>query len=165
MPITPQERVRRQVCGELVPKIAELLYQCDKGSPHAKLSDLRSEDARAVYLADALMVTATESRHERVIRVHQADAEHVASAQKDQEDVAWQARRDVVAYGPVRRGNFGMVPAGRCYVCTLPIAAGEAAVLELSATLRADVHSECCLHDPRFEMAAQFAFRVKDGAR
>lgn len=163
MPLTPQERVRKQVAGELVPKIAELLYQCDKGSPHAKLSDLKTEEARAAYLADALMITDVDARFERVQRVHLADANHYARQDHEAETAASRGRKDVATYAPVRRGNFGVVPAGLCYLCTTPIQPDMAAVLELSATLKVDVHGECCLHDPKLEMTAQFAFRVKGG--
>lgn len=168
MPIPARERERRQVVSELIPVIAELLYRADKGNRYARFSSL-SESARAVYVAEALMITAVEQRHERVVRVNQADSHAFALAEKDQRDVEWQARQDVIKFGPggevVRRGNFGLVPAGFCYLCTRRIPSGEAAVLELSATLKADVHAGCCLNNSRFEMTAQFAFRVKGGAR
>lgn len=163
-PLTPQEQVRQQVRRRLADQIAELLVQADKGSPSMKLSDLRSEESRRVYAADALMITDGDARFERVRRVHTNDAHLFALAEQEQRAVERQATDDIARCGAViRRGNFGVVPAGRCYVCTDPIEPDTAAVLELSATLKVDVHGECCLHDPKFEMTAQFAFRVKGG--
>lgn len=167
MPLTPQDRVRKQVAGELVPKIAELLYQCDKGSPHAKLTDLRSEEARAVYLADALMLTSAESRHERVIRVHAADAEQFAYADKEQADVEWQARQDVIKFGtPIRSDapRFSVIrPGTGCLVCHEEVITNRVTVI-VTENLHGEAHGLCCAKDEaRFERIDDFLYRVKGG--
>lgn len=155
MPMTPQQQVQMQVRSELIPKIAELLYQADKGSKHARIGDLRSEEARAVYIADAMMLT--DQRAERVLRVQVADAHHFALQDKEGEDVALQARKDIAHFGPVRPGH--------CYVCRERIVT-DASTLLLSASLKADVHGMCCAKDEqRFELAADFSYRLIGGGK
>jgi hypothetical protein len=174
MPLTPHERVRRQVCGVILPQLAELLYQADKGSPHAKLIDLRSEEARAVYVAEALMILSPEGRHERVTRVNQVQAETFAYADTDAEDAARQVRQDVARFrsrvpaAPPVVSHFGSVRPGYCHICRQPVLT-DAAVLWLGDALKTDAHGLCCAMDPqeRFELIADFSYRVKatGGAR
>lgn len=113
MPLTPQQRVQMQIDSELVPKIAELIYQADKKSRHARLADLRTDDAKAVYLAEALMVLAPEARADRKQRVQVSDAHHFAIAEHEQETVARQARIDGARFIGVVKQSKTLSPRSR----------------------------------------------------
>lgn len=103
MSTTPQERVRQQLAGKLVPQLAELLYRYDKGHDMARLSDL-PEAGRAVYLAEALERLSTAARIERLHRVQAAIAQGHAVAENEQETVTRQARADIARFGFVGPG-------------------------------------------------------------
>ena len=167
-PDTAQERVRRRVCAELVPQIAELILRADKGSKHMKLEDLRSESSQYLYLDIARRLVEPLRRLARVALVHQSDAHQFASADAEQQDVMRQARQDIERFGGVLPGvtsHFGSVRPGHCWVCTERITPADSYVLELSATLKADVHGRCCQNDSKFELMSAFSFRLIDGAR
>ena len=158
--MTPQERVRQQVAARLIPKIAELLLQADKGSESIKLTDLRSEESRCAYLADALLALEPEQRFERVKRVHQADAEMFALQADEDEMVRRQARRDIARFGGQ---PFDRTQRGPCHICRQRIAPADAYTLQLSPTLTVDVHGTCCANDQRFELLSAFSFRLIEG--
>ena len=154
--LPPQERVRRQVASALIPKIAELLYWCDKGSIHVKLADL-TEEARAAYLADALRVTAIEARLARVNAVHRANAHQYALQDAEQEVIRLQVRRDVA--------RFGVRKPWSCHVCRQPVLT-DRVIVYLSESLHTEAHGLCCAKDEaRYELIADFAYRVKAGQR
>lgn len=178
MPMTPQEQVRQQVRQRLAHKIAELLVQADKGHEAMRLADLRTEESRQVYHAEALMMLDGEARFQRISRVNAADAHQFAMRDAEQEEVMRQARADIAKYGNGQQDavdfehrravlHFGPVRAGYCWVCTERVNdPTDASVLQFSATLKADVHASCCLKDERrFEITASYAFRLKDGQR
>lgn len=159
---TPQERVRQQVAGELIPKIAELIYQCDKGSKLAVLADLRSEDARAVYKAEALMVLSPEARHERMARVHAADAHQHARLDDEQETVARQARADVAIFGDPLLAKFMRTNPQTCPLCGDRLLTNAVDVLlTASGDLKGRAHGLCCAKDERrFVFVSEFTYQL-----
>lgn len=166
MPLTPREQVRQSIIRRNVSAIAELLVEADKAIPGFKLADLRSEEARRVYLAEAEMMLGAESRHERASRVHANDAHYSAIRHKDQADVEWQARQDIVRFGHrTDTPRFGVIRPGHCYVCRERVVSNKAVVM-ITENLQAEAHGTCCAKDEqRFEVADQhgFAYRVKGG--
>lgn len=152
MPLTPQDRVRRQVAARLVPKIAELILQADKGSESMKLTDLRSEESRYAYLADALMLLEPEQRFERVKRVNQADALLFALKADEDETLLSQARNDVA--------RFAARPSAICYVCAEPVITNK--VMVTAGPNIYTAHGLCCAKDEqRFELVDEFTYRLR----
>lgn len=97
--MSEQDRLRAKLAHELAPALAEQLYQVDKGSRYAKLSDLLTESSRQVYVDAALQVLLGPAQQARIQSVQAAIAEHHAHQEKPAEDVALQARKDVASYG------------------------------------------------------------------
>lgn len=157
MPLPAEERARRQVSSELLPVIAELLFRCDKGNKYAKFSQL-SDAAQTVYLAEALQLTSIDKRTERLHQVHSVDAHVFAVRADEQETVMRQAREDIARYEVA--SHFGAIRPGYCLICKGRITPADAYVLELSATLKADVHGSCCAKDARFQLMSSFSFRL-----
>ena len=97
--LTPQDVVRKRVRERLVPKIAELIYQADKGNEYAKLSDIFTESSRAVYIDQALVIVFGRPQALRMMAVNVENA-HAQALQEDEErTLARQAQRDVRQYG------------------------------------------------------------------
>lgn len=156
--MTPQEEVRQRHRSRRLPELAELLYQFDKGNPCAKLSDLRSDGARGVYISAALGLFEPTIATERMRKVQEADAQQFATHDDSAERIAQRARQDVERYG-THPGNFGTTRPGYCYLCKERITPADAFVLEITATLKVDVHGSCALQDARCETLTAFAFR------
>lgn len=95
----PRDRLRRQLAEQLAPLVAEAAVKVDKGSTHMTLLDLRSDRAAAIYLEEAHKFLMNVQRR---IDVQAAQAHKHALAEKPNEDVAVQARQDVVTYGSGR---------------------------------------------------------------
>ena len=72
--MTPQEQVRQKHRTRRLPELAELIYQFDKGSPNAKLDDLRSDSAKGVYICAALTLFEPTIANARMRQVHMEDA-------------------------------------------------------------------------------------------
>ena len=162
----PVDRVRRQVALRLIPQIAELLYKADKANDFAELDDLRSEGARAVYLADALLMLEPDQQRERMKRVHAQDAHGFALAADEGETAMRQARQDIAAHGQPAPlvSTFGTVRAGHCQRCKQVIAApAKGGTLFLSADLKVQVHCACIADEiatGKVERTGPFQFRV-----
>lgn len=140
--MTLQDRVRRQVALRLIPQIAALLYKADKGNEHAELADLRSEGARAVYLADALLIVDPDQQMERRTRVHAQDAHQFAAAEDEGETALRQAREDVARFDGTSR--FGRVAPNACAICKTPII-GVPCQLMVSEHLKQNIHVRCAV--------------------
>lgn len=97
-PMSGLERARRQVAGELLPVLAELLYRCDKGTKFARFDHL-SEAAQSVYVGEALRLLTHERRTDRINAVHAIDAQHFALRDDEQEMVMRRARLDIQRFG------------------------------------------------------------------
>ena len=164
--MTPQEQVRQKHRTRRLPELAELIYQFDKGSPNAKLDDLRSDSAKGVYICAALALFDPTIANARMRQVHMEDAHAFASIEDENESIIRQAREDIAArYGNVQHGNFGTVRPGHCWFCKERITPADAFVLHITATLKADVHGHCAEKDARCEVLTAFAFRLIDGGR
>lgn len=140
--MTLPDRVRRQVALRLVPQIAALLYKADKGNEHADLTDLRSDGARGVYLADALLILDPDQQMERRKRVHAQDAHVFAAATDEGETVNRQAREDVARFDGAAR--FGSVAPNACAICKTPII-GVPCSLMVSEHLKQNIHVRCAI--------------------
>lgn len=167
VPLTPQEQVRQQVAAQLIPQIAELLYRCDKGSPHAKLSDLRNEESIALYIGQARELVTPEARKARIDTIHVIDAHILAFAEKDQTDAEWQARQDVIRFKPqphfTEVDRFGTLRPGYCYVCRDRVITNKVTVM-VTPNLHGEAHASCCQDDEaRFEKIDHFVYRVRGG--
>ena len=96
--MTPQARLRQQLAEEFAPALAERLYQVDKGSRHAKLSDLLTDSSRQVYL-DAAMAALIGSQKARITAVQAAIAQHHAERANESETLMREARLDIARFG------------------------------------------------------------------
>lgn len=162
MPLSPQDRVRLEIEQDAVRAIAEWLVQHQKANRCFRLSHLKDDAERAVFLGHAMEILSPERRLERARQFNELRSHGIALADKDQQDVEWQAKQDVIRFG-----NFGFTTPGNCAVCKERVDdVTDHAVLELSATLKADVHASCCIKDEaRFEVTPAFSFRLRKGAR
>lgn len=160
MPMTPRQRAQQQVQGELIPQMAELLLQCVKGTKAIRLADLRSEESRAVFLAEILMLLEPERIAEMKMRVHAADAAFFASREAEQAAVERQARQDVLTYGDPLLAKFMRTSPQYCPLCGEDLITNAADVL-LTAHLRGRAHGLCCAkNDARFEFVNEFTYRL-----
>lgn len=162
MPMTPQQRVQEAINGELIPLIAELIYQSDKKSRLAKLSDLRTEGARAVYIAEALMALAPEARHERMVQVNIADANEFAVRDYDQRMVDRQARKDAAFFGDPLLQKFMSTTPRFCALCRDPLLTNAVDVLLTdSGHVKGRAHGLCCAKDEaRFRIVDEFTYQL-----
>lgn len=107
MPMSEQDRLRAKLAHEYAtthaPALAEQMYQVDKPCRLVKLTDLRTDSSRQVYLeaAHAALLTAFLGRAQRtrIVAVQAADAEHHARIEDENETVQRQARHDIAKYG------------------------------------------------------------------
>lgn len=99
MPITPQDRLRAALIARLLPEMAEMLLKIDKPNPSMKLSDLRDDDERTIFVADILELLSPERRAERTMRLNIARGQTNACTDAERENVLRQAREDVKKYG------------------------------------------------------------------
>lgn len=162
MPPLDIDRIREELDKELIPRFMDVLYQHDKGSRTAKVSELRSEAARNVYKAVALRVFSAEEMAERIFDVHLADAEHFAHQANENESVNAQARRDVDRYGEGSiNALFATTKPGQCPVCKEDVVTNAVSVL-----LRDDIgfaaHGLCLATRPeRFTRVADNLYNVR----
>lgn len=165
MPDTPQQRVRMSIAVTVVDELAERLLQHDKANQAYKLRHLRSDDERKVY-RDAILAFLADptGRLLRVNKVNQLRGHDHAIADDEAESIARQARRDIEMYA-AGVANFGQVKPGHCWFCKTRITPEDAFFMEITATLKVDVHGSCASNDPRCEMVTAFSFRWKGGAR
>lgn len=91
------EQMKRKVRDRIAFEIAEKLYQADKASTHAKLSDLAPE-LRGTYLAQAVRAVFGPMQTARItmIQVEQAHAHAVQN--DDAESVRRQAAHDIARF-------------------------------------------------------------------
>lgn len=166
-PMHPVDQVRHQMRTRLLPQIAELILRADKGVASMTLADLRSDESRAVYIHAALSLFEPLVQAERRRRVHLSDAHVFGNRDTEQQEVTLQARADVGRFGnpAFTSSHYGSVRPGFCWVCKERITPADAFVLELSATLKADVHGACCQDDAKFELMSAFSFRLIEGGR
>lgn len=99
--MSEQDRLRAKLAHEYAPHLAEQMYQVDKGSKHAKLTDLLTESSRQVY-RDAALKALLGQQPARIQAVQAAIAAHHAHEDQPAEDVAVQARKDIATYGDRR---------------------------------------------------------------
>jgi len=94
--VTP-EQMKRKVRDRIAFEIAQLLYQADKASTHARLADL-APGLQGVYRAQGVQAVfgANQAARINVIHVEQAHAHAVQS--DDAERVRRQARRDIESW-------------------------------------------------------------------
>ena len=101
-PMSPEQmkrRVRERIAGE----IAEKLYQADKASAHAKLTDL-APALRGAYLAQGVHAVFGPMQNARITMIQVEQAHAVAVKSDDAESVRRQAARDIDRYGsPIDR--------------------------------------------------------------
>lgn len=168
MPLSPQDQARAKVQSELIPQMAERLLQCVKGTKAIRLADLRSEESRAVFLAEILMLLEPERIAEMKMRVHVADAAFFASREDEHETAARQARADIARYGAGSAAvtpHYGAIRPGHCWICHERILPSTIATLWLTDNLIADVHADCAMQDERCTAVSKIGFLLKDGAR
>lgn len=169
MPMTPRQQLQQQVQGELIPQMAELLLQCVKGTKAIRLADLRSEESRAVFLAEILMLLEPERIAEMKMRVHVADAAFFASREAEHENAARQARADIARYGAGSAAavtpHYGAIRPGHCWICRERILPSATATLWLTDNLIADVHADCAMRDGRCTAVSQISFLLKGASR
>lgn len=96
--MSEQDRLRAKLAHEYAPKLAELMYQVDKGSRHAKLDDLLTDSTRQAYI-DAAIGALLGLQKTRIQAVQAVIAQHHAERDKPAEDMAVQARKDIAKYG------------------------------------------------------------------
>jgi hypothetical protein len=157
------DRRRQVVRHALVKPLAQLLYQADKGSTSVRLDDLRSDGARDVYYAVALVMLDPESRAGRVRRVHEADADHHTDRRQDEAAIVAQARRDIAQHTPARPPAGAAV--GRCFVCGDRLSVTDVCLLRFSDTHHTGIHGSCASADARCEALSTFTFQWRGGAR
>lgn len=161
---TPKDQVRASIAMTHCFSIAERLLQADKCNPSFKLTDLRDDNERGIYIdAAASFLLDQVGRTERTHLLNQTRAHGFASVEDEHEQIAQQAQRDIAQYGGV--ANFGDVRPGCCWLCRQPITLSDGIAMEISATLRVDVHGHCASEHPKCEMVSAFAFRWRGGAR
>lgn len=167
MPLRPQDRVRMQVIDRLVPQIAALIYQGDKGHEAAELDDLRSMESRAVYVATALMLFDPQERADRIRRVHAADAEHFAYRDKPEQDVARRGRQDAILFGDPLVAKFMRTSPDYCPLCGERLIANAVDVLLTpSGQVKGRAHGLCCSKDEqRFVIVNEFVYQLLGGAQ
>ncbi len=157
---TPQERVRASILLTVLPIIAERLLQVDKANPAYKLSDLRDDDERAIYFADAEELMSPERRCERGHRLNSLRAHGFALAEKDDRELEAMARADVRRYGSERQ-HFGRVPENVCLACLEPTILNKVTVW-IGVGLKADAHGLCCAKDDmRFDFVNEGTYQFK----
>lgn len=98
MPMSEQDRLRAKLAMELAPKVAEAMYQVDKGSRYAQIDDLLTDSSRQAYI-DAAMAVLLGQQKTRIQVVQAAIAHHHAEKADPQESVDKQAREDVAKHG------------------------------------------------------------------
>jgi hypothetical protein len=97
--MSEQDRLRAKLAHEFAPELAERMYQVDKGSRLAKLSDLITESSRQAYINAALAVLLGDAQRARIHYVQAEIAQHHAIKEDENETVQRQAREDIKKYG------------------------------------------------------------------
>jgi len=163
MPLDAKAQNQRAMEAEFVRTLAELALQHQKGTRAFKLSDLQSDEERAIFIAAALeaapILFSPDSQCYRAMKLNALRGETHAYAEKEAEDIAWQARQDVIKHSDVSR--FGVMRPGHCYVCRERVITNKVTLM-ITENLYAEAHGLCCAKDDaRFELIADFAYRVR----
>jgi hypothetical protein len=95
----PLDRLRQQLAEEYAPALAERMYQIDKGSRYARLSDLLTDSSRQAYLDAALAALTGPAQKVRIQSVQAAIAQHHATQAHESETLTREARADIAKFG------------------------------------------------------------------
>jgi hypothetical protein len=160
---TPKEQVRASIALTHSIPVAERLLQADKANPSFKLTDLRDDNERAIYIdAAASFLLDQVGRIERMHLLNSTRSHGHALADQVNEDVDRQARQDIVMFGDPILAKFMRTNPKRCPLCEEVLITNAVDVLLTpSGNITGRAHGLCCNKDERhFEYVSDFTYRL-----
>lgn len=158
---TPKDQIRASIAMTHAIAIAERLLQADKSNPSYKLSDLRDDNERGIYVdAAASFLLDQTGRTERAEALNQCRAHGFAVADDPQETLMRDARQDAVTFGdPVVQAFMSTSPRF-CAICKEELITNRVDVL-ITDHLRGQAHGLCCARrDDRYEFVNEFTYKL-----
>jgi hypothetical protein len=161
---TPKEQVRASIAMTHCFAIAERLLQADKACPSFKLSDLRDDNERGIYVdAAASFLLDQVGRTERAELLNQTRAHGFATADAEQEDVMRQARRDIHTFANPMVQAFLRTNPRFCPLCLDPLISNRVDV-QITEAIKGTAHGLCCAKDEQhFEFIHENLYRLIGG--
>lgn len=160
MPTTPTEQNRLVIERDAVQAIAEWIFQHQKGHASARLSHLRDDDERGVFLADAMELLSPERRTERQMRLNTLRHQGLAIREDAAEVVAKKAREDIAIYGDLLLALFMRTNPRVCPLCREDLITNAADVI-LTENIRGRAHGLCCAkQEDRFKFINEFTYKL-----
>ncbi len=156
MGMSSRDQIMASIADAITPLIAELILRHDKAQPKYRLSDLRDQDERAVFIADVMELLSPERVAERMVRFDIVRSHNNAKREQEQQSVEAQARQDVARFA---------FKSGCCHICGDRVFTNRA-TLHLSASVITEIHGLCAAKDEsRFEFVNEFIYRVRESQR
>jgi hypothetical protein len=165
---TPKEQIRAALVVTHSIPMAERLLQIDKCNPSFKLSDLRDDDERGIYIdAVASFMLDQIGRVERMHLLNSTRSHGAAIADQANADLDRQARQDIATFGDPILAKFMRTNPKYCALCgEVLITNAVDVLLTPSGNITGRAHGLCCNKDERhFEYVSDFAYRLIGGAR
>lgn len=160
---TPQDQIRASIAMTHAVALGERLLQADKANPSYKLSDLRCDNERAVYIdAAASFLLDQAGRLERIETLNQIRSHGHALADHEAESVMVQARKDAAFFGDPIVQAFMTTNPRFCPLCRKELLYAGRATVQITEGIAADAHGLCMAMHPseRFEFISEGSYKL-----